>query len=80
MNLYTAVITLILILDPFGNIPLFLSELEDFEPKRRRIIIVRETIFAFIILSCFLFFGKYILTGLNISQPALSVSGGIILL
>ena len=79
MTLYTAVITLILIMDPFGNIPVFLAELSGFESKRRKKIILRESVFAFIILAFFLFFGRFILQGLQISQPALSVSGGIIL-
>ncbi len=79
MNLYTAIITLVLIMDPFGNIPIFLTTLELFSPKRRRAIILRESFFAFLILVFFLFFGQYFLMGLNISQPALSISGGIIL-
>jgi multiple antibiotic resistance protein len=79
MTLYTAIITLILIMDPFGNIPLFLTTLDRFKPERRRFIILRESLFAFLILAFFLFFGQYILRGLNISQPALSLSGGIIL-
>ncbi|MDC7124732.1 MAG: MarC family protein [Spirochaetales bacterium] len=79
MTLYSAVITLILIMDPFGNIPIFLSELDGIPSVRRRIIIIRESIFAFIILTFFLFFGRIILNGLHVSQPALSVSGGIIL-
>lgn len=79
MRLYTAVITLILIMDPFGNIPFFLTTLKQFEPGRRKRIILRESLFAFIVLAFFLFFGRYILQGLHISQPALSVSGGIIL-
>ena len=79
MTLYTAIITLILIMDPFGNIPLFLAALEKFESKRRRIIILRESIFAFLVLLFFLYFGRFILQGLHITQPALSISGGIIL-
>ena len=79
MTLYTAIITLVLIMDPFGNIPLFLSTLKAFSPERRRKIIIRESVFAFIVLVFFLFFGRFILQGLHISQPALSVSGGIIL-
>ncbi|MDC7228298.1 MAG: MarC family protein [Spirochaetales bacterium] len=79
MTLYTAIITLILIMDPFGNIPLFLSTLSVFEPKRRRWIILRESVFAFFVLLFFLYFGRFILQGLHISQPALSISGGIIL-
>jgi multiple antibiotic resistance protein len=66
-------------MDPFGNIPIFLSTLQNFEPGRRKVIILRESIFAFIVLVFFLFFGRYILQGLHITQPALSMSGGIIL-
>lgn len=79
MTLFSAVITLILVMDPLGNIPMFLSVLNHVDRRKRKRIILRETFIAFIILSVFLFFGKYILEGMRISQPALSVAGGIIL-
>lgn len=79
MTLYSATITLILIMDPLGNVPLFLSILNNVEPKRRQWIILRETFIAFIILTLFLFCGQYILEGMHISEPALQISGGIIL-
>ncbi len=79
MTLYSATITLILIMDPLGNIPLFLSVLNKVEPKRRQRIILRETFIAFLILIFFLFFGQYILEGMHISEPALEIAGGIIL-
>ncbi|MFP4302457.1 MAG: MarC family protein [Spirochaetaceae bacterium] len=79
MSLYTAAITLFLVLDPIGNIPIFLSVLGDLDSKRRRRIIVRETVIALLILAVFLFFGKYILRGMNISPPAVSIGGGIVL-
>lgn len=79
MTLYSATITLLLIMDPLGNIPLFLSALKSVEPKRRKRIILRESFIALIILILFLFFGQYILEGMHISQPALAIAGGIIL-
>lgn len=79
MTLYSATMTLILVMDPLGNVPLFLSVLNKVDPKRRQRIILRETFIAFIILSFFLFFGQYILEGMHISEPALQVAGGIIL-
>lgn len=79
MSLYTATITLILVMDPLGNIPIFLSVLNHAAPERRKLIIVRETIIAFLILAAFLFFGKSLLEGMNISTAALEISGGIIL-
>ena len=79
MSFYSAAIALVLVMDPFGNLPVFISLLGDFEPKRRRRIIIREMLIALAVLTLFLFFGKYILAGLHISQPALSIAGGVIL-
>jgi multiple antibiotic resistance protein len=79
MTLYTAAITLFLVMDPLGNIPIFLSLLRDLPPRRRRLIIVREMVIALAILTLFLFFGKYILSGLHITEPALSIGGGVVL-
>ncbi len=79
MSLYTATITLILIMDPLGNIPIFLSVLNNVDPKRRKFLILRENFIAFLILAVFLFFGKLLLEGMNLSESALEISGGIIL-
>ncbi len=79
MTLYSATITLILVMDPLGNVPLFLSVLNHVPPKKRRRIILRETFIAFLILIFFLYCGRYILNGMNISEPALRIAGGIIL-
>ncbi|TAK74699.1 MAG: MarC family protein [Gammaproteobacteria bacterium] len=79
MTLYSATITLILVMDPLGNIPLFLSVLNHVSPKKRQGIILRETSIAFMVLTLFLFFGQYILQGMHISEPALQIAGGIIL-
>ena len=79
MTILSAVITLILVMDPFGGIPVFLSLLKHSPARRRRIIILREMAIALAILVLFLFFGKYILSGLHISEPALNISGGVIL-
>lgn len=79
MSLYTATITLILVMDPLGNIPVFLSVLNSVNPQRRKLLILRETSIAFLILTTFLFFGKNLLEGMRISEPALGIAGGIIL-
>lgn len=79
MTIITAAITLILVMDPLGNVPVFLSFLRSVDKRRRRQIILRETFFALIILIVFLFYGRYILHGMNISMPALTIAGGIIL-
>lgn len=79
MSLETAIITLILVMDPFGNIPIFLSLLEKYDPPVRRKILIREMLIALVVLTLFLFSGKYILEGLNLSAAALTIGGGVIL-
>lgn len=79
MNLYSATMTLILVMDPLGNIPVFLSLLNPVETPRRPKVVLRESFFAFLILTIFLFGGARILRGLNITESSLSIAGGIVL-
>ncbi|PSU49761.1 hypothetical protein C9J12_06500 [Photobacterium frigidiphilum] len=79
MEIMSAAVMLFLIMDPLGNLPVMLSILRHIEPKRRRIIMVRELCFALIILLLFLFGGKQMLSFLHVSTETVSISGGIIL-
>lgn len=79
MTLYSIAITLILVMDPLGNIPMFLSILQKFSPERQARIILREVLIAFVILVVFVFFGNYIMRWLHLSTDAVGVAGGIIL-
>jgi multiple antibiotic resistance protein len=79
MTLYSAAITLLLVMDPIGNIPVFISLLKNVKAKRRTWIILRESLIAFVILAVFVFAGKPILLSFGLSNEALSISGGIIL-
>jgi multiple antibiotic resistance protein len=79
MDIISAATMLFLIMDPLGNLPIVLSILKHVDPKRRRIVLIRELFFALAILMLFLFAGKSILSFLNIQTETLSISGGIIL-
>ena len=79
MNLYTMTVTIFLVLDALGNIPAYLSILNHVDPARHFRIILRESIFALITLTVFLFAGKYIMAGLGLSEQALGITGGIVL-
>ncbi|MFV9988767.1 MAG: MarC family protein [Coxiella endosymbiont of Dermacentor nuttalli] len=79
MTLYTISITLILVMDPLGNIPLFLAILKNYNTRTQIRIILRESIIAFLILALFVFLGRYILHGLHITTPSLVIAGSIIL-
>lgn len=80
MNIYSITITLLLVMNPLGNIPVFITSLSHVSSKRRFKIILREAFFAFVILSLFLFAGESILKGLQLSESALGIAGGLILL
>lgn len=79
MDVFSAVVTLFLIMDPLGNIPLFLSVLKAVPPERRRVVLVREIVFAYIVLLVFLFLGSYLLRVLQLQQETISIAGGIVL-
>jgi multiple antibiotic resistance protein len=79
VDVFSAVITLFLIMDPLGNIPLFLSALKVVPPERRRIVLLREIVIAYVVLLMFLFLGNHILQFLGLEQEAISISGGIVL-
>lgn len=68
-----------LIMDPLGNIPLFISVLKNVEPERRLKVTFRELIIAYVALLIYLFFGRYILDVLALSNESIEISGGIIL-
>ncbi|MDA0977749.1 MAG: hypothetical protein O3B72_04260 [Proteobacteria bacterium] len=68
-----------LIMDPLGNVPLFLSVLKHVERERRFKITLRELLIAYVALLIYLFFGPVLLDLLGLSQEAISISGGIIL-
>jgi MarC family membrane protein len=79
MTLISATILLFMVLDPFGNIPLFLSVLAVVPKQKRRRVVMRELLIALLILIAFFFAGPYFLEMLQISAPALRIAGGIIL-
>ena len=79
MTVLSAMLLIFLVMDPLGNVPLFLVLLEKVDPKRRRLVLLRESLFALGFLLLFLYVGRYLLNLLQISQPALGIAGGVVL-
>ncbi|MGP4123754.1 MAG: YhgN family NAAT transporter [Sodalis sp. (in: enterobacteria)] len=78
-EMISATVLLFLIMDPLGNLPIFMSVLKHFDLKRRRVIVIREMLIALLLMLIFLFAGEYILSFLNLRTETVSISGGIIL-
>lgn len=79
LSTLSAGVLLFLILDPLGNIPLFLSLLKNVAPERRRRVLVRELLIALAVLFAFLFGGSYVLSALQLRPESVSIAGGIVL-
>lgn len=79
MDLLQTTILLFLILDPLGNVPLFLSLLKNVDPARRTRIIARELIIALVALIAFLLSGSHVMAFLALEPESISVAGGVIL-
>jgi len=75
----SAALLLFLILDPLGNIPVFLGLLKPLPAHRRRIVLARELLIALGVLLGFLWGGKYVLEAMHLRQESVSIAGGIVL-
>lgn len=79
MDIFSAVVTLFLVMDPLGNVPPFLSVLKAVPAGRRRRVLVREIAIAYLVLLVFVLFGSSLLRFLGLEEEAVSVAGGIVL-
>ena len=79
MTALSAAVLLVLVMDPLGNVPLFVMLLKDVEVRKRNWIVLREHVIALVVLAAFLFGGRFILEVFQIDDCALSIAGGIIL-
>jgi len=79
MTILSAALLLFLILDPLGNLPVFLSVLKPLTPQRQRIVLIRELLIALAVLMAFLWVGKYALEVMHLRQESVAIAGGIVL-
>lgn len=79
MSTLSAAILLFMILDPLGNVPIFLSLLKPLPPARRRWVLARELLIALVVLFVFLWGGQYILSAMHLRQESVAIAGGIVL-
>lgn len=78
-DLFSATILLVLVLDPFGNLPLVVAALDKVAPARHFKILLRESFIAYLLLLLFMIGGRTFMSWLGLSDVSLSITGGIIL-
>ncbi len=79
MEMFSVAFLLFLVMDPLGNIPMFITQLKHVDENRVTRIIWREALIALAILIGFLFAGDFILKLMHVSRSSLGIAGGIIL-
>ncbi len=80
LSITSAAVLLFFVMDPLGNVPLFLAALTHVAPARHRRVIIRELVIALAVLVAFLFGGPKLLELLRVSGTALTVAGGVVML
>jgi MarC family membrane protein len=78
-SFFQTFILLLLVTDPFGNVPLFASALQPVDRARRWKVVVRECAIAYVVLVLFMFFGRHFLEALQLSDISLRIGGSVIL-
>lgn len=79
MSMLSIAFSLFLLMDPIGNIPFYISFLKGLDPKRQRVIIIRELVIALFIIILFNFIGDGLMKFLHVQNDTIQIAGGIIL-
>jgi len=78
-EVFTVFLTVFIVVDPLGIVPIFISLTGDLPPARRKATVLKSVIAAFAVLCFFTFFGNGLLRALGILPGSFSVAGGILL-
>ena len=76
----SAFVTLFVIMDPVGTVPIFLSLTGGYARPRAQRAARQAVLVSFVVIVVFAFFGQSILDYLHVSLPALQCAGGLLLL
>jgi multiple antibiotic resistance protein len=80
LNLVKAILVLFIIVDPFGDIPIFMSLTEKMPKEQKRKVFNTATLVGFVLLLAFAFAGQEIFSIFGVSIFSFEVAGGILLL
>lgn len=78
--LFNAFIGIIAILNPIGNMPIFMGHVENETPKVQRAVALLMSLSIFILMLVFFIFGTRILTAFGITLPAFRLAGSVMIL
>lgn len=79
MDFVATALLLFLVIDPLGNIPIYLSQLRLVPEQRRRHVVMRELGIAYLVLIFFFFAGAAFMKVLALDLAAVKIAGGVVL-
>lgn len=79
MDFIATTLLLFFVLDPLGNIPIYLSQLRMVPEQRRRFVVMRELGIAYLLLLFFFFSGSAFMKLLSLDIAAVDIAGAVIL-
>jgi multiple antibiotic resistance protein len=75
-----ALVGVFVIVNPFGNVPLFISLTSKFSSEERKHAIAKSVVIATAVLLVFALIGQALFNLLNVTLPSLRIAGGLLLL
>jgi len=72
-------VTLWVVIDPIGTLPVFLAVTTGMSAHQRRAVAIRAVVIAFIVLALFIALGQIVLEAIGIALPSFQIAGGIVL-
>ncbi len=79
MDFIATTLLLFIVLDPLGNIPIYLSQLKAVPEQRRRFVALRELGIAYLVLLFFFFAGSAFMKLLSLDIASVNIAGAVIL-
>lgn len=76
---FSAAVTMLVVIDPVGLVPIFIAVTSDLSASERRTVAIRASLIAIAILVLFGLAGAPLLHALGITLPAFRIAGGLLL-
>ncbi len=78
-EILTKLLFLIAVIDPIGTVPVYLEATKQFDDSHKKLVAIRASAIAFLVLLFFIVVGQIILEGMEITLDAFQITGGVIL-
>lgn len=79
LEIFKTFLFLFAVIDPLGSVPVYLEASKKFNNQQKKVIAIRASLIAFLVLFFFIVAGQIIMEIMNVSLAAFQITGGVIL-